>query len=325
MYLENQTGFIEWKQDTDLLFGVSSPIKETVRVVNSDWREFKPEHELQVSTYFDTYWCTNFGGWNSIETIMTYDMHNGLMPVVVSKFLVDNDLLKNGFVNFSERRTCNFSEITIGSWTQLYKAANAIRKHPLAEVTMPYLKNMSAEQFYNTDDFTPELDKIEKKFLDLVQINWSWTDNPEEAIKTSPLTATVRYATGDGFLAPAGNHNHCVCVLAKIEWGWVIFDSYQQAIKFYKDGYVANFINWSVTYKENNMNVSDFIKTNDQKLIRNTDNGSYGVILQGKLRVITPERAGLFMVDREARGIIGKLQMVSISGSDWNQLPSELF
>lgn len=326
MYENNKTGFIDGSQKTDFLFGVSSPLKNEILQENGNWSEYKPQHEVQVSRYFDTWGCTCFAGTDAIETLFMYYLHNNLIPAGHVKWLVDNGYLVNGFINFSDRRACNFADITIGTGTYLYKAMDAIRKHPLPQADCHFPAEIKAEEFYNTDDFTEAMDKKEEEFKKRFQLNWYWADDPKEAIKYSPLVATVRYSNDTGLLTPEGNHNHCIMVESGYKDAWLINESYQQENKTYKEGYVKNFIGWKLTIlNENTMDITKFLKDNDQCLVRNTDNGSYGVVLQGKLRVITPERAGLFMVDREARGIIGKKKMVSINHDVWFQLPKTDF
>jgi len=326
MYENNKTGFIEGSQKTDFVFGVSSPLPNPVLQEQGNWLEDKPDHEIQVSKYFDTYACTNFAGWDCIESLFTYYIDKGLIPVTHLIWLDQNGYIKDGKINFSERRSANFSDIVIGTGTYIYKACDAIIKHPLPQSDCEYTNNMTAEQFYSKDDFTEAMDKKEAEFKKRFQINWYWADDPSEAIKSSPLMATVRFDNGNGLLAPEGSHNHCIMVHEILKGAWVINDSYQQELKTYKDSHVKNFVGFSlIILNENTMDIIKFLKDNDQCLIRNTDNGSYGVVLQGKLRVITPERAGLFMVDREARGIIGKKKMVSINHDVWYILPKSEF
>lgn len=68
------------------------------------------------------------------------------------------------------------------------------------------------------------------------------------------------------------------------------------------------------------MNVAKFIKENDKNQVRNVNSGGYGVIYAGKLMEIKAERAGLYMIDRDARGLIGKGKTVSITNAEWEQI-----
>lgn len=105
-------------------------------------------------------------------------------------------------------------------------------------------------------------------------------------------------------------------------WGTVGVNGWQKLKQnYFDDGAVG--VAWTLIDKDNiynNMDVKKFIKDNDLNQVRNTDTGAYGVIYHGKLLLISNERAGLYMVDREARGLIGKGKTVNINGKQWNEI-----
>lgn len=113
-------------------------------------------------------------------------------------------------------------------------------------------------------------------------------------------------------------------------WGTVGKNGWQKIKENY---YQAGAVNspWTLIDKENiiinnnNMDVKKFIIENDKNQVRNTDNGGYGVIYYGKLMEIKQERAGLYMVDREARGLVGKRTTVSINNEQWEQIRQDGF
>lgn len=78
-----------------------------------------------------------------------------------------------------------------------------------------------------------------------------------------------------------------------------------------------------ITINNKSMNVAKFIKDNNTNQVRNVNTGAYGVIYQGKLMEIKPERAGLYMIDRDARGLIGKGKTVSITNAEWEQIKED--
>lgn len=108
-------------------------------------------------------------------------------------------------------------------------------------------------------------------------------------------------------------------------WGNIGRDGWQR-IK--EDYFLAGAVNspWTLIDKENeiinnkNMDIIKFLKENDKAQVRNVDTGGYGVIYAGKLMEIKQERAGLYMVDRDARGLIGKGKTISITNAEWEQI-----
>jgi hypothetical protein len=73
------------------------------------------------------------------------------------------------------------------------------------------------------------------------------------------------------------------------------------------------------------MDIAKFIKENDTNQVRNSNTGAYGVVYAGKLMEIKAERAGLYMIDRDARGLIGKGKTVTINNSEWEEIKQRGF
>lgn len=312
-------GLILGKTSKDWIAGVTSPTEFKERT--SIWSEWKPEHEKQ-NMGFETSACTCFASSDAIETLLMWMLTHDEVPADITLWLKEKGYFKNGFINFSDRFSAQYAEIIVGVGTEMYKAADSFRtKGVVPEDLMPYVTN----NYYTS----PASDLVALGALanERLHISWQWVDkeNATQYIKQAPMVATVVYADGDTILAPKGRHNHCVMVQEITDDYILINDSYNQEIKKYHPDYVDNYLQYNITFQTTMLDVNKFLQDNDLKLVRNVDTGAYGCVISKKLRVITPERAGLFMIDREARGEIGKKDMVSVNKADWDALPKENF
>lgn len=308
------------KQKSDWIAGVNNPEPIIDRGVK--WIDFKPEHELQNKGY-ETAACTVFGSLNAIETLMMYFASKNLIPPEITAWMSFKKYWKNGFINFSDRFIANFADIQPEKGTFLYKTADAIRLNGcVPEDMLPY----TADGYYS--GVTQLLTDLGKEFEGKIKITWNWVEkgNEREYLKQAPMIATVKFANfvnPDDILKPEGSHNHCVEVLDITDEYVLINDSYTQELKKYHPDYVDNYLQYNITF-QNNMLSPTFLIDNDLCLVRNTDTGAYGCVIARKLRTISAERAGLFMVDREARGVKDK-PMISINSSEWDSLDKTEF
>jgi hypothetical protein len=312
--IKNYQGVKLGKQQTDFVAGVSSPLVTEINNVPGDWRDYKPEHELQ-NRGEETYACSLFSGLDCVETLFQYMLANGHIPPSHVKFLQSDGYIKHGFINFSDRFPAQFAGIEIGVGTYLWMANNAIRHNICPEDKLPWQKD-----YYNFQE-NASLREISDKFKKYFTINWQWVDNSKEFIHKSPLQAVVRFANGSGILKPTGAFNHAIAVMNEADDYYDINDSYQQEEKKYAKTAVGSFVGYTITINNQDMDTSDFIKKNDLKFVRNTNTGEFGRIMQGKLRTITTEdRATLLLFDNEHRK-----NGVSISNNEWKQLPKDNF
>jgi len=323
---DNYSGVLLGQQKTDWILGANSPLNLKVRVPNKDWKTYSSAHEIQLynigySDSYDTSLCTQYASTDVMEHIINWDLANNKVPAVVKDFLQRDGYLVNGRLEISERLGGANSEMT-PSGTFLYKAANAIKNLGI----IPQSKLPLASSFI--DNINPllipqDVYNLGKKSKKYITINWNWVDRSQvsEVLKDSPLLATVKFANGDVILRPQGIHNHAIMVAGEADDHYVIDDSYWQQYKKYDKAFVDNFIQFTITYNVNNMDTAQFIKNNDQKIIRNTNNGAYAVIYANQFLKITADRAGLFTVDRLTRKADNDL--VSVSQDEWSQLDKE--
>ena len=321
---DDYSGVLIGRKETDWILGANSTFQYKDNLGNADWKEFSSKHEIQVynpgyTNSYDTSLCTQYSSTDVLEHLFNVLMFKGEMPDIFIEWAKKEGYIENNRFEFSERLAGANSGMT-PKGTYFYKAADAIRKFGL----VPQSKLPLAESFY--DNINPELIpdemyKLGKEFLQRVNINWHWVDKSEvaNAIKYSPLVASVKYADGDGILKPEGKHNHAITVIDKDPNYYEIDDSYWRQYKKYGLDYVDDFLQFYITFNYNNMEVNDFIKKNDTRLIRNISNGAYAVIYGGNFLKISQDRAGLFTVDRLAR-MIEEQGVVSITDKEWAML-----
>ena len=323
---KNYSGVLLGQQKTDWILGANSPLDLNVRVSDKNWKPFTSQHEIQVynvgySDSYDTSLCTQYSATDVIEHIINWDLENNAVPTAVKDFLTREGYLVNGRLEISERLGGANSEMT-PSGTYLYKAANAIKnlgivpqsKLPLSSSFIDNINHLLIpEEVYN----------LGKKSKEYITINWNWADKSQvsEALKDSPLMATVKYADGEGILKPQGSHNHAIMVAGEESDHYIIDDSYWRQYKRYDKNFVDNFLQFKITYNVNNMDTEQFIKNNDTRIIRNTNTGAYAVIYAGNFLKITADRAGLFTVDRLTRKVDNSL--VSVNQDEWSQLDKQ--
>jgi hypothetical protein len=181
---------------------------------------------------------------------------------------------------------------------------------------------------YVTEDYyephtTENMFLLAKEFNKKFTINWEWSEFPEEDIKMSPLQACVKYADGENILCPAGNYNHAIMIQKSTPDYYLINDSYSKENKIYCKQKVTNFIRYNLTINNTTMSIhkDQWLKDNDLKWVRNSGNGAFGRVMQGKLRTFnTTDRAVLCLLDEEVRR-----NGIQITNAEWDVLPQEAF
>jgi len=302
--------------------GQSSVIRE-VLMDDKDWKKIELDHEIQFNydNLYDTLFCVTYSSLKSVAKLLT--LLENLGRFTPTQLVILNKYKKNGKYNFSERFTGTLGETTNQGAYQ-YKIAQAIRNYGLIPQDMFSL----ADNFNDNIDpkfITQEMYDCGKELLDIIAINYEWVNNIDY-LQYSPIPLIVRFANyekPEDILAPEGALNHQVLgVLATPEFTEVD-DTYQQRFKRYKPEFTHNFMAFYITINNKSMDVAKFIKENDKTQVRNTNTGAYGVVYGGKLMEIKAERAGLYMIDRDARGLIGKGKTVSITNQEWEQIKEE--
>ena len=301
----------------DYIVGVNI---DTPVIVNQsgNWLDYPAEHERQ-NIDFETSACTVFSFNDIRESLFMYLLHENKIPAGHTQWLKDNGYFKNGFINFDDRIPAMFAEINLGVGTYQYKAAEACRKWSLPQDFLPKAKTI--QEWYDQSKITQEARDLQAEFDKRFKWIWFWNNNLEEGLKYSPVQSVVSFMNGEGVLCPTTPYNHAIACLAKKNLYVDIDDSYIQRFKKYCPERVSSYLGCKlIIIDDNTMDKSKFLKDNDTRQIRNKDNGAYGVIYGGQLLKVTAERAGLYMIDREARGLIQKLPTIQVTDADWNTL-----
>ncbi len=322
-------GALLGRGEFDWQAGSNSPIDRVILRPDSNWKEISIPHELQFlfpgeMKAYDTQMCVSFNGsTDAIEYIMMQQLKMGLIPNWKVKWLQENGYFENGFLNFNERFTGTIGKTTIHG-AYLFTVANGMRNYGLIPGKMlPY-----ADNFFDNIDMkfiTPEMLVLGKRFAELFRINFEWVNSEDtrKFMQYSPLACTGHYGTmiGDIPLDPQSNVYHSMLQIAETNEYREIDDSYWQQFKKYKKHALRNFMAFYVDASDNSMfNSDEFIKAHDQYIIRNSNTGAYGAIYQGTPMLVMPERAGLFMIDRDARGLLAKKLFVSLTDQEWKIL-----
>jgi len=293
---------------------------DTPEIVNEsgNWDKYQIEHERQ-NLIGETSSCAVFGSNNSKEVLATKSLDGDNL-----KWFQDNGYVKNGFINFDDRVPAMFSEITLGVGTYMYKAAEACRKWTLPEGILPPAKTI--DEYYNKSKLTQKAIDLQAEFDKRFKWVWFWVNDLDEGLKYSPVVGTVAFMNGSNILCPTTPHNHCVTAKMADKDTVTIMDSYIQEFKTYCRPAFSDYLCWKLITINNNMiDKSKFLKENDKRQVRNKDNGAYGVIYGGQLLAINAERAGFYMIDREARDLIGKLPTIQLSDNEWSQIWSNRY
>lgn len=318
--MEELKGVLIGRGEFDWQVGGNSPIQRVSLMPDKDWKKIELEHEIQFNypALYDTLFCVTYSSLKAIAKLLTY--LESLGRFTPTQLAVLNKYKKNGKYNFSERFTGTLGGTTTQGAYQ-FKVAQAIRNYGLIPQDMFPL----AENFQDNIDqkfITQEMLDCGKELLEIISFNYEWVDSIDY-LEYSPIPLIVRFANyekPEDILAPDGATNHQVCgVLATPEYT-EIEDTYQQRYKRYHPDKTFHLMAFYITINNKSMNVAKFIKDNNTNQVRNVNTGAYGVIYQGKLMEIKPERAGLYMIDRDARGLIGKGKTVSITNAEWEQI-----
>jgi len=262
----------------------------------------------------------------------------------------DLDFLKDGF--FDESNKLNFSgrEIAMRSDTTKKgnsgsKVANTIVGGEVSEKIWPWPEPGQDRRVTWNEYYSPLPEKVNKQRAEYAKRfdnPWRWIKKDEFIAifkKDKPLQGFVyawvrdKNKFGDLYYRPEGKtSNHAIMVIGvkldnqgNVEY-WIIFDTYEP---FIKKVHPNNLDHWAIEFdfiiKNKSMDIENFKKENNNRLVRNEETGAYGVIYDEEFYHITEKRAGLFVIDREARGILGEYGKVEISNDLWNRLKPKKF
>jgi hypothetical protein len=320
------TGALLGRGEYDWQAGANSPIKRVELMKDGNWKSVSIPNEIQflfagTDYAYDTLMCVSFNGTtDAIEYIMMQQLRLGMIPNWKVNWLKEKGYFENGVLNFNERFIAIMGETT-SQGAYVYKVANAMRNYGLIPQKMfPYAKNFKDN--IDRKFVTQEMLDLGAEFKKLFQINFEWVPEAEtkEFMKYSPLAVTGRFGNmeGDAPIDPQNNLWHSMLQVTETADYREIDDSYWQQFKKYKKTALSNFLAYYVDASDNTMfDRAKFIKEHDLFIIRNTSDGTYGVIYHNEPLLITPERAGLFMIDRDARGLVGANKEAQLNAQDW--------
>lgn len=263
---------------------------------------------------FDTNFCITFSALKPLQAALNYQVVMKTIPQSLLDWAKEKKYLnKDGMFNFSPRYTGTMADTTIYGNTQ-WNVCNAIYAYGLIpEVMHPNIANSWAE-YADEGKITQEMKDLGAEFLkkfDISDVDTSELDN-------SPLQGIVRYAEGSGILSPVGKTNHGTTIENEESDHLDTSDSYWQEEKMYakdKVFYLKGFIIKPKIMTQDEIN--KFLKDNDKKWVRNSQNGSFGRILQGKLMQIhSTDRGALALLDDKVRQ-----EGISIDNTKWYALP----
>ena len=294
-------------------------------IVVDDWKDYKIEHEIQWTGTYDTLFCVTYSALDVIGSLFMYYLSHNLISPENVLWLKDNGYFKNGFINFNERFSAINGE-TSNNGAYQYKVANGIKNYGLIPQDLFPL----ADNFKDNIDkkfITEKMYELGKEFLKRFSINYEWVTDLKESIKSSPVQLIVKFANYENpndILEPKGEPNHAVkCVYICDEYH-EIDDTYWQQYKRYHPDYTFSPMAFKLTSNNTTMTpqeVTQFLKTNDKKWVRNSQTGSFGRILQGKLFTFeTKDRAALALLDDRVR-----TNGVQITNDIWFALPKTNF
>lgn len=261
------TGLILGKRETDYILG-SSPIVK--KEINTNWKDWKPEHEIQAKRYFDTVSCVSYSATDVIEYLFTWALNNNQISPVDVKWLKDNGYFKNGLINFSDRFVAILGETTKAGAYQ-YKVGDAIRKYGLIPQDMlPTTDDIKSFDEYIGAEITQEMLDLGKEFIKRFPINYEWAFNID-ALKYAPIQVCVSYADGEGILCPTSKVNHAIVAINATDDYIEVDDSYQRQFKKYCHKAVYSMMLYTVKF--NNM-------TNERiKVLKDKNSSAVGFFL----------------------------------------------
>ena len=262
-------------RETDYILGASPVIKKEI---NTNWKDWKPEHEIQAKRYFDTVSCVSYSATDVIEYLMTWALNNNQISSADIKWLKKPTVngknypsyFKNGLINFSDRFVAILGETTKAGAYQ-YKVGDAIRKYGLIPQDMlPTTDSIISFEEYIGFEITQEMLDLGKEFIKRFPINYEWAFNID-ALKYAPIQVCVSYADGEGILCPTSKVNHAIVAINATDDYIEVDDSYQRQFKKYCHKAVYSMMLYTVKF--NNM-------TNERiKVLKDKNSSAVGFFL----------------------------------------------
>lgn len=316
-----------------------------------------PEHQRKAYTVedrrfiFDTLGCVSEATTNCVEFLVNKKKdQEDILEHDIQFLKKENYFDKKDKFNASGRELAKRSETT-KSGNSAHKVAQTAANGLVAEKLWPWPEPGEDGKVVWDEYYSPLTEKVEeqrKEFDKRFEIPFKWVhqDNFVKKLEEgTPLLFLVHAWKKNKnkyenlyYKTSSDDYNHGVFGFGyepqnkdEIAY-WNIFDTYDP---FVKKVHPNNVYEWAMEFdfipKNNPMSIEKFKKDNVNNIVRNKETGAYGVIYQdidtGEITVyhVPPRRAGIFMLDREARGIIGNYEKVEVKDSFWKSLKPKKF
>ena len=232
--IQSEVKYSDWK------FQGFTPIRGTSQNELGDWKAYLPSVELQNLGGTDKMDCVTFSFLNCLETLYNFQT--------------------NTKRNFSDRWLAKLSGTTKNG-NSMEKVFDTARHYGLVDEELwADSPNFTWNDYYS--DIPQNIIDEGKEFLTKWNIYREWVEVEQasivRALESSPLQATVRYASGDGVLYPQGTPNHAVMICyAELGKYFEIFDSESKTLKKYHWDYPFGAVLKPSLIKKNMFTIKD--------------------------------------------------------------------
>jgi len=251
-------GFLERPvHELDYRFG-KSPIVHDVRIFNGNWSDYATDFELQKQNGFEAMDCVTQAVINSIQTQMNWMIATGKMPKEVFDFLLKNNCIVEGQVQFSKKFIAILSETT-PQGNYITKVAQTIREVGCIPESMLPISGKNWDEFYNKGQITQEMRDFGKKLFDkdnadaFFTLQYEWVVTPNTGGKYEEQRANMMHHLRHVPLIVAKSSHAILKILGINKVRWQILDSYSPFLKDKKWDFNAPWVlKVVVNLKDNN-------------------------------------------------------------------------
>lgn len=171
---KKNTGILhEDPKPSDYMIG-ASPIEHEVRLFNGNWEDYLPEDEWQKKNNVETMSCVSFSALNSVEMQINWMLAHNKLRQDTLDFLYQNEYIRDGKVNFSDKFIAILSETTPrGNYME--KVARTIRNYGMIpEQMLPFGEPKTWDEYHNPAQITEEMKELGLEFLKHFVIRYEW-------------------------------------------------------------------------------------------------------------------------------------------------------
>lgn len=345
-----KSGLLYEPKPEDYVLGGVTGITFQERLQDGDWSKYFPRGERQKFRQLETMACASYTANDSFETQVNWMIKEDLIDPTLLADWID----ENGDFNLSDRFTAKMSGTGVNG-NSLNAPAESLRVNGCPPEKMwPAGEDFDWDDYYKNPSNEAKLkgkELVDKYFV----VKYEWLTATYDSLakvkgyssvkrdllsqqeKQAPINIGTAVCPGwfsdDGIIKScslnpvhATLYGHYEELGSLINSHYKILDHYEPFVKKLSCLYIIYFgLKMVVTPKEiikkKNMDSKLFIKTHDQKFVRNSGTGAFGRVLNGKLRVITStDRGVLLLMDDKVR-----TNGINISNELWESLDKENF